>query len=207
MDREIRDITREETKVKREVKILARKGQVDAVRPLARELVRSRKAKERIYTAKAQLNSVGLTLRQQAHTMQMAENFKMSTGIMKSMGKLVDMYAVNETMRDMAYEMEKAGLIQEMMDDTIDGVMDQDGMDEEADAQVDQVLTELTMGILGNTEIGVVPTKVPHTKEQLAETAKELLRESLAEGDHADAEADDNVATDSLQKRLAMLHA
>jgi charged multivesicular body protein 3 len=50
---------------------------------------------------------------------------------MKSMGKLVDMYTINETMRDMAYEMEKAGLIQEMMDETIDGAMEEEGLDDE----------------------------------------------------------------------------
>jgi hypothetical protein len=70
------------------------------------------------------------------------------------------------------------------------------------DAQVDQVLTELTMGILGT--VAVAPAVVPQTKEQLAETGKVLLRESLAEdaGDERD-----DVATESLQKRLAMLHA
>ena len=42
----------------------------------------------------------------------------------------------------------KAGLIEEMVNDTMEG-MDEEGLDEAADKEVDTVLYELTEGILG----------------------------------------------------------
>lgn len=43
----------------------------------------------------------------------------------------------------MAREMEKAGLIEEVMDD----VLDQDDVEEEAEDEVNKVIDELTMGL------------------------------------------------------------
>lgn len=41
----------------------------------------------------------------------------------------------------------KAGIIEEMMEDTLDGVLDHEDDEEEADAEVDKVLGELTAGM------------------------------------------------------------
>ena len=53
MDREVRAIEREERKLQREIRKLAKKGHVGALKPLARELVASKKAKERLWMASA----------------------------------------------------------------------------------------------------------------------------------------------------------
>jgi charged multivesicular body protein 3 len=57
----------EEQKLKRSIKELAKKGDkqnLQSAKTLAKELIRSRKAKERIYQSKAQLNSVSMQLSQ-----------------------------------------------------------------------------------------------------------------------------------------------
>ena len=64
LDRQIRAITVEEQKITRSVREAAKKNEPQVVRILATELVRSRKAKSRIYTTKAQINSVALQLEQ-----------------------------------------------------------------------------------------------------------------------------------------------
>ena len=54
-----------ETKVKRSIKDAAKKNNMDVCKILAKELIQSKKAKNRIYTSKAQLNSVGMQMKNQ----------------------------------------------------------------------------------------------------------------------------------------------
>ena len=63
LDHEIRGIELEEAKVKRQIKDAAKRNDNVVARTLAKELVRSRKSKERLYTSKAQMNSVVMSLR------------------------------------------------------------------------------------------------------------------------------------------------
>lgn len=63
IDHEIRGIELEEAKVKRQIKDAAKRNDAVVARTLAKELVRSRKAKERLYKSKAQMNSVVMSLR------------------------------------------------------------------------------------------------------------------------------------------------
>lgn len=63
LDHEIRGIELEEAKVKKQIKDAAKRNDTTVARTLAKELVRSRKSKERLYTSKAQMNSVVMSLR------------------------------------------------------------------------------------------------------------------------------------------------
>lgn len=54
------------------------------------------------------------------------------------MNNLVKLPQFGATMRVMAQEMQKAGLIEEMMNDTLDD-MDPDGIEEAADEEVEKV--------------------------------------------------------------------
>lgn len=65
LDREVRQIDQSTTKVKADIKLLARKGDSKNVILLAREVVRSNKHRTRLITSKAQLNSISLQLQQQ----------------------------------------------------------------------------------------------------------------------------------------------
>ncbi len=58
IDRDIADIKRQEDRAMKECKALAKKNHASAARTLAKEIVRTRKTVERMYVAKAQLNSV-----------------------------------------------------------------------------------------------------------------------------------------------------
>lgn len=65
IERQIRSIEREEAKVKASIKQVAKRGDTKSCKSLAKELVRSRKHKDRLYTSKAQLNSVSMQLTHQ----------------------------------------------------------------------------------------------------------------------------------------------
>ena len=63
-----------EEKAKMSIKMLAKKGEVAACKTLAKELVRSRKTKDRIVASKAMLNSIGMQLQQQQGTPRATSN-------------------------------------------------------------------------------------------------------------------------------------
>ena len=100
MDRQINGIKREEQKV-------ARRGDKDVCRVLAKEVVASRKAQRRLYTAKANLSSVELQIRQQASQLRVAGSLQQSTEVMKAMQQLVRLPELQKTMMEMSKEMMK----------------------------------------------------------------------------------------------------
>lgn len=65
LDREIRSLDMETNKVRGEIKKLALKGDMKNAKTLAREVVRSGKQKDRLYTSQARLNSINMQLTHQ----------------------------------------------------------------------------------------------------------------------------------------------
>ena len=60
---------------------------------------------------------------------------------------------MQKTMMGLSKEMQKAGIIEEMMNDTMDSVFDEEGLEEAADEEVENVLFELTKGQLGKAPV------------------------------------------------------
>jgi len=144
LDKNIRAIEMEEQKLKRSIKELAKRGDKQSAKVLAKEIVQSRKAKERIYKSKAQLNSVSMQLSQSLSMMKVAGVMQKSGQIMGLMNNLVKLPQINQVMLSMAREMEKAGLIEEMMDDAINN---DEEVEEQADEELDKVVEEITLGV------------------------------------------------------------
>lgn len=148
MDRQIRGIQREEEKVKRSLKEAAKKNDKEVCRMLAKELVQSRKAIARIYTSKAHLNSVQCQMKAQLATLRVAGSLQQSTEVMKAMQELVKLPEISKTMMDMSREMMKAGIIEEMLEDTMES-LEPEELEEEAQQEVDKILWEVTAGQMG----------------------------------------------------------
>lgn len=155
LDRQIRSIEREELKVKRSLKEAAKQGHKDVCRTLAKEIVRSRKAKNRIHTSKAQINSVSMQMKNQLAMLRVNGAIQKSTDVMKAMQSLCKVPQIQETMRELSKEMMKAGIIEEMVEDTFEAFDDQDELEDAAQEEVDQVLSELTAGALANVPSAV----------------------------------------------------
>lgn len=66
IDKQIANIKREETRALTECKRLAKSNHLPAARILAKQIAETRKATERMYLAKAQLNSVAMQLQSSA---------------------------------------------------------------------------------------------------------------------------------------------
>jgi charged multivesicular body protein 3 len=79
-------------------------------------------------------------------------SLKASTGIMRDVNTLVRLPELTGTMRQLSMELVKAGVIEEMVGDTIPEDELLEGEDEEADAEVDKVLQEVLQGKLSKVE-------------------------------------------------------
>uniref|UniRef100_A0A8D3E981 Charged multivesicular body protein 3 n=1 Tax=Scophthalmus maximus TaxID=52904 RepID=A0A8D3E981_SCOMX len=135
IDRQIRDIQREQEKVKRSIKDAAKKGQKDVCVVLAKEMIQSKRAVTKLYASKAHMNSVLLSMKNQLAVLRVAGALQKSTEVMKAMHSLVKVPEI---------QLPKA-----IMEDGED-------MEEEAEEEVDKILFEITAGALGKAPSKVV---------------------------------------------------
>ncbi|EPQ59423.1 vacuolar sorting protein VPS24 [Gloeophyllum trabeum ATCC 11539] len=181
IDREMRQLDIATNKARQTVKQLATKGDVKSARILAREVVRSNRQKDRLSVSKARLGSIGHQLQEQLAMAKVTGSLQKSTEIMKLSNSLIKLPQISQTMRQMSMEMTKAGIMEEMLDDTLE-MDDDEELETEADAEVDKVLFELTDGKLG--QAGTVGTEVPTLQDKYTdeetERAMEQYREQLS---------------------------
>jgi len=158
LDRQINAIKREEMKVTKSLKEAAKKGDKDVCHILAKEIINSRKAVTRLYTAKANLNSVQLQMKGQLATVKVAGALSSSAEVMKSMNALVKVPETQKAMMELSREMMKAGVIEEMLEDTMEGLDGEEEMEEAAQEEIDKIIFELTTGKLGEAPAAVKDT-------------------------------------------------
>lgn len=96
---------------------------------------------------------------------------------MQAMNRLVKVQEISETMRELSKEMTKAGIIDEMMEETLEGLDEEEDLEEQIQAEVDKVLYELTAGQLGTAPIAVaesLPSTTVTNKVEEDENEEEI---------------------------------
>jgi charged multivesicular body protein 3 len=144
LDRSLRGIETEELKAKKLLQQASKRNDIKSCRILAREIVNSKKAKERIITSKAQLNSLAMSMQQQLSVAKVTGAMSKSTDVMKALNTLIKLPEISLTMQEMSKEMMRAGLIDEMISDALE--MDDEELEDEAEKEVESVLFEITNG-------------------------------------------------------------
>jgi charged multivesicular body protein 3 len=101
--------------------------------------------------------------------MKIAGSMKSSTEVMKSMSTLIKIPEMQKTMQELSKEMMKAGIIDEMIQDSMDSVLDADDadLDSVADAEVEKIILEITQGKL-STLPSVNKTQPAGTSQDMA---------------------------------------
>lgn len=90
------------------------------------------------------------------------------------MGQLMNLPQMNQVARDMAREMEKMGIIDEMVEESFD-MIDDDDIEEIADQEVDKLLYEITKGQIGALPNAPIrPGVEKDEKEQELDDDKEM---------------------------------
>ncbi|KAI8079123.1 Snf7-domain-containing protein [Gilbertella persicaria] len=173
IDRQIRAIDTEEAKVKRSIKQVAKKGDTKNCKMLAKELIRSQRHKNRLYTSKAQMNSIIMQLEHQLATLKVAGSLQKSGEVMKLVNQLARLPEMSQTMQQMSMEMTKAGIMEEMIGDTME-MMDDEDIEEAADEEVNNVLFQITDGLLGEAgSVGPALETKPGVQQEEEEEEEE----------------------------------
>lgn len=198
LDREVRKIENEEFKIQRDLKAAAKKNEKDVCLILAKELIRSKKAKSRLHAAKSQINSISMIIQEQMATVKMAGSLQQSTEVMRSMQNLISVQNISTTMQDLSREMMKTGIIGEMIDEAVEEAIDEEPIDEEAQAEVDKIMSEL------NVDTGVKLAGAPSTAPAVAQQADRQAEQqaSTSKEETLVAEDDEDI---KMQRRLNML--
>jgi len=180
LGRECRKIEREEQKAKLKLKELAKKGATKAACvPLAKEIVRSEKARNRLIEAQTRINSVILTLQTNAATVRVAGTMQKSTQVMTAMNKLVSVPQLKATAMAMSKEMMKAGIVSDMVDDTFESLDDEE-TEEQAEMEVDKVIDEITQGQFSKVGMATKKIKETETVAVKEDTDEKEMKDRLA---------------------------
>lgn len=192
LDRDMSQLKQLEQKTKQYILQSSKRGQKNPsqakqaaaeTRTFAREFVRIRKQSSRLATSKAQLQSVQMQVNEAFSVRKIEGSLKASTGIMKAVNSLVRLPELMGTMRELSQELVKAGIIEEMVGDSLPDDQLLEGEDDEAEAEVDKVLGEILEGKLAKAKVadGAVEEEVEEPEEDLEdqETALAQMRGRL----------------------------
>ncbi|CCF56442.1 hypothetical protein KAFR_0B01430 [Kazachstania africana CBS 2517] len=145
IDRQLHDLTVLQNKTKQLIKKSAKTGDFKSTRLYAKELYQINKQHDRIYTSRAQLNSISMKIEEAYQMKQIANQMATSTAIVSEVNSLVRIPQLQSTMVELEKELMKAGIISEMVDDTLETLSeDEEGIDEEVDAEVNKIIEEFT---------------------------------------------------------------
>jgi len=163
IDRDVRQIQRDEAKVKQSIKDAAKRGDMQACRTLAKEVVRSRSTTNRLHTTKAHMNSTVAHMQTQAAQQKVTRHMQKTTEVMRRMNKQTNVQQISATMQAMQQETAKAETMAEMVDDAMEA-LDDDDASSAADDEVARVMEELDLERFMTTK--AVPTTKPVAQEE-----------------------------------------
>jgi charged multivesicular body protein 3 len=181
LDREITHLKSLETRTRAQILTASRRknSTPSEVRLLARELVRIRKQSSRLATSKAQLESVGMQVNEAFGVRKIEGSIRASTSVMKDVNSLVRLPQLTGTMRELSMELVKAGIIEEMVQDSLPDEGLEEEEDEEAESEVDKILGEILSKKLERT--GRVPQQQQQQQEPEEEEPQEVVLEDMRE--------------------------
>lgn len=143
LDRERVQLQNSEKKLIAEIKMLAKKNEMNSVKILAKDLVRGRKQVAKFYELRSQLQAIEMRMQTVKSINSMSDAIRNVTTSMAKMNKMMNLPKLNEIMREFCRQNEQTDLTQEMMGDAVDMALDGGETEEETDQVVQQVLGEI----------------------------------------------------------------
>lgn len=149
LDRERTNLENQEKKVIADIKKMAKMGQMDAVKVMAKDLVRTRNAAKKFMLMKANIQAVSLKITTLKSNHAMAQAMKGVTRAMATMNKKMNLPEIQRIMMEFEKQSEIMDMKEEMMDDAIDDALGDENDEIEGDKIVTQVLDELGIELTG----------------------------------------------------------
>ncbi|KAG8196793.1 hypothetical protein JTE90_027514 [Oedothorax gibbosus] len=149
LDRERTKMEQQEKKIINDIKKMAKENQMDAVKIMAKDLVRTRRYVKKFILMRANIQAVSLKIQTLRSQNAMATAMKGVTRAMGNMNKQLNLPQIQKIMQEFEKQSEIMDMKEEMINDTIDDAMGDDDDEEESDAIVAQVLDELGLDVTG----------------------------------------------------------
>ncbi|XP_060689159.1 charged multivesicular body protein 2b-like [Hemiscyllium ocellatum] len=143
------DLEKQQKQLEMEIKKMAKAGNKDACKVLAKQLVQLQKQKTRTYAVSSKVTSLSTQAKLMNSQMKMAGAMATTTKTMQTVNKKMDPQKTLQTMKDFQKENMKMEMTEEMMNDTLDDIFDESGDEEESQDIVNQVLDEIGIEISG----------------------------------------------------------
>lgn len=191
LDRERGQLERQEKKLIIDIKKMAKSGQMDAVKIMAKDLVRTRGFIKKFILMKANIQGIALKLQTLKSQAAMANAMKGVTKALKRMNNKLNLPQLQKIMMEFERESEIMDIKEETIADTMDDVLGEGDEEEETEIIVNQVLDEL--GISLDHELSDITPGLDRPHVAQAASSKK----AVAAGPGAD--------TDDLQARLDQL--
>lgn len=147
LDREKTALERQEKKLMSDLKKTAKEGHMESVKIMAKDLVRTRKHKQKMMMMHTQIQAVSLKIQTLKSVDSMANAMKGVTKAMGRMNKTMNIPALQRIMAEFEKQNEVMDMKQEMMDDAIDDVIGDADEDEETELEVTKVMDELGLSV------------------------------------------------------------
>merc|ERR1719436_1037359 len=175
---------------------MAKQGQMDAVKIMAKDLVRTRRYVKKFMLMRANIQAVSLKIQTLKSQNTMTQAMKGVTKAMQKMNKQMNLPEIQKIMMEFEKQTEIMDMKEEMMSDVIDDAMGDEDDEEESDAIVTQVLDELGLALTDN--LAAVPG-APIGSLATAAKGKQAVADGGAAGT-TDADADLQARLDDLRR-------
>ncbi|XP_073994507.1 vacuolar protein sorting 2 [Rhodnius prolixus] len=143
LDRERARMEQQEKKIIMDIKKMAKEGQMEAVKIMAKDLVRTRRYENKFMLMKANIQAVSLKIQTLRSQNAMAQAMKGVSRAMQSMNKQLNLPQIQKILQEFEKQSEIMDMKEEIMNDAIDDAIEDEGDEEESDAVVSQILDEL----------------------------------------------------------------
>ncbi|KAK0064410.1 charged multivesicular body protein 2a [Biomphalaria pfeifferi] len=193
LDRERQKMEQQEKKVIADIRAMAKKGQMDAVRIMAKDLVRTRRYVKKFISLRANIQAVSLKIQTLKANNTMAQAMKGVTKAMATMNRQLKLPQIQKIMMEFEKQSEIMDMKEEMMSDAIDDALGDEDDEEESDAIVSQVLDELGLQMADEM------SGLPSTGKTIS--SGESSRAPQAAAAVADADADLEARLDNLRRQ------
>lgn len=149
MERERLKMEQQEKKLILDIKKMAKEGQMDSVKIMAKDLVRTRRYIKKFMVMKANIQGVSLKVQTLKSQNAMAEAMKGVTRAMHNMNRTMNLPQIQRILAEFEKQSEIMDMKEEMISETMDDAMEGDDDEEETDKIVTQVLDELGLQLNG----------------------------------------------------------
>ncbi|KAH0787770.1 charged multivesicular body protein 3 [Histomonas meleagridis] len=166
INRQMLKIEREEDKIKQKVKLLMKQGHQDSVMPLIAEIANSKKTRSKLLKTCTQLDSMVRQIDLQMAQVKVCGTFQKSAEVTRMMNQMVKVPEMQRTMMQLQQEMEKSGLTEEMLDETMDE-LNGDTEAEDQELAVRLVYNEIAKDVSKTT--GKPIEQIPIDQEEIEE--------------------------------------